>query len=430
MAFWLFLLLNAVLLIRPEELVPEIAGLRLYLLVITLCLITAAPRLIENLQPGTLADRPLTVGVIAFWVAGMLSQLVRGDVGVALDFGSEFGKVVLYYLLLVSVIDTPSRLRVFVGAVVGLVVVLSTLGLLQYHGVIDNPALAPLQRLEYDTTGEQTFTTQLRSSGIYNDPNDLCLILVTGTIFTLARTATSARLVGSVCWLLPAGLFGYALVLTQSRGGLLGLLIAIVGWAWGRYGWVKTLAVAAVLLPGLPLLAGGRQANISMDRNDTAHSRVALWSDGLSLMTQNPVTGIGVRNFGKEMGLVAHNSFVHAYVELGLLGGSVFTGLFVLSGTMLWSVRPANPLLDRLRPFVLAALIGYAGGIFSISRNYVVPTFLILGLADAYLRMAYPHPPARYRVSPRLVGVGVGVGVTGWLGLRLLTSVLFGLGGE
>jgi putative inorganic carbon (HCO3(-)) transporter len=430
MAFWLFVALNAILLIRPEELLPDIAGLRLYMITISLCLIAAAPRLIENVQPGHLADRPLTVGVLVFWAAGMLSQVVQGQAGVALDFGSEFGKVVIYYLLLVCVVDTPARLRVFMGAVVGLVVVLSTLGLLQYHGVIDNRALVPLERVEFDFDGEGTSFTQLRSSGIYNDPNDLCLILVTGTIFTLARAATSARLIASACWLLPAGLFGYALVLTQSRGGLLGLLIAIMAWAWGRYGWMRTLAVAVVLLAGVPFLAGGRQANMSMDRSDTGHQRVALWSDGFNVMMRNPLTGIGVMNFVDEMGLVAHNSFVHAYVELGLLGGSVFAGLFALSGTMLWSVRPSNPLLGRLRPFVLAALIGYAGGIFSISRNYVVPTFMILGLADAYLRVAYPHPPARYRVSPQLMGFAVVVGVTGWVGLRLLTAVLFGLGGE
>ena len=37
MSFALFLVLNGVLLIRPEELFPEIAGLRLYLIVIVAC---------------------------------------------------------------------------------------------------------------------------------------------------------------------------------------------------------------------------------------------------------------------------------------------------------------------------------------------------------------------------------------------------------
>ena len=44
MKFALFLLLNAVLLLRPEELFPEIAGLRLYLLVIVPCTLLSLPR--------------------------------------------------------------------------------------------------------------------------------------------------------------------------------------------------------------------------------------------------------------------------------------------------------------------------------------------------------------------------------------------------
>ena len=46
MNFAFFVLLNAVLLIRPEELVPDIAGLRLYLIALVLCTLTTLPRLL------------------------------------------------------------------------------------------------------------------------------------------------------------------------------------------------------------------------------------------------------------------------------------------------------------------------------------------------------------------------------------------------
>src|SRR5207302_81154 len=46
MSFALFIVLNAVLLIRPEDLLPEIAGTRLYLIVIALNVIVALPDLI------------------------------------------------------------------------------------------------------------------------------------------------------------------------------------------------------------------------------------------------------------------------------------------------------------------------------------------------------------------------------------------------
>ena len=74
--------------------------------------------------------------------------------------------------------------------------------------------------------------------------------------------------------------------------------------------------------------------------------------------------------------------------------------------------------------FVLAIVVGYAGGTFSLSRNYVVPTYMVLGLADAYLRMAVPFPPPGAGLSWRTVGRLLVLGGAGLLALRVLTQVL------
>lgn len=429
MSLWLFLLLNAVLLIRPEELYPDLAGARLYLTVMAACLFTAGPRLIAVLQPHKLAERPITLCVIGVWAASVLSQLVRGQVDVALEVGAEFGKVIVYFLLLVAVVDTPSRLRTFLAGLVVLVVASSSIGLLQFHGVIDVPTIVPLERVEHGADGETTVLQQLQSTGIYSDPNDLCLILVTGTLAALSVAATDRGLFARLFWLMPIGLFGYAVVLTRSRGGLLGLIVAVGVWAWGRFGWKRALPMVLVLAPLLVFLAGGRQANISLSREDTAHSRISLWSDGLVSMMRNPLTGIGAGEYADEVGQVAHNSFVHAYVELGLVGGSLYLAAFVAAGVALYRIRPANPLLAALRPFVLAILVGYAGGTFSLSRNYVVPTYLVLGLADAYLRTAVPYPPLGTGLSWRTAGRLLVLGGAGLVALRVLTQLLMAAAG-
>jgi O-antigen ligase len=429
MTFWLFLLLNAVLLLRPEELYPELAGARLYLVVMLANLLAAGPRLIATLQPHRLAERPVTLCVLGVWAASVLSQLARGRVDAAMEFGAEYGKAIVYFLVLVSVLDTPTRIRGFLAAVVALVVGSAGVGLLQFHGLVDLPGLVPLERIERGEGGEVTVLQQLQSTGIYNDPNDLCLILVTGTIAALGVAVTTPGLIARLFWLTPIGLFGYAVVLTRSRGGLLGLVVAVGVWAWGRFGWKRALPLVLVLAPTLVLLAGGRQANISLGREDTAHSRVALWSDGLVSLMRNPLTGIGAGEYADECGQVAHNSFVHAYVELGLVGGGLYLAAFVAAGVALYRVRPADPLLAALRPFVLAVLVGYAGGTFSLSRNYVVPTYLVLGLADAYLRTAVPFPPPGAGLSWRTVGRFLVLGGVGFLALRSLTQVLMSAAG-
>jgi hypothetical protein len=436
MGYYLFVLLNAILLIRPEELLPEIAGLRLYLIVICLCLLTSGHRILALLQPAELANRPITVCVLGLLAAVVVSNLVRGRLDLVSNYGGEFGKVVLYYLLLVATIDTPERMRGFLAWIVGFVSALAALALLQYHHVIDIEALTALERRQYDPeTGDVIYMPQLRASGIYNDPNDLCLILVTGSICALYRAATTSTLVGSAAWLAPVGVFGYALVLTKSRGGMLGLLVALLVWSYGYFGRKKTLFGALVLLPVMVALAGGsRQADINLDQDDTAYARLTHWSDGLVALMRNPVTGIGAGEYVEvASGHVAHNSFIHTFVETGLFGGTLFLGAFYLAVLGLRSADPEreqDPTLARLTPFVLAIVVGYAGGVFSLSRGYVVPTYLVIGLAAAYLRMAHPTPPPEMRLDGRMAVRLLGIGLVGLIGLKVFTQGMLMVAGR
>jgi hypothetical protein len=162
MTFRLFLLLNALLLLRPEDLRPGLAGLHLYLGLMVLCLVGAAPRLVGQLTPRALADRPVTVCVLGFLGAVVLSLLARGWAERAIWDGFEFAKVVAYYLLLVAVVDRPERFRGFLGWVALLVAVLATLALLQFHEVIDWEALRPVEQAEYDEDSGEVLTSYPR----------------------------------------------------------------------------------------------------------------------------------------------------------------------------------------------------------------------------------------------------------------------------
>src|SRR4051812_20057639 len=113
MDFALFIVLNAILLIRPEELWPEIAGLRLYQILIGICTVVALPGILQQLRLDELKRRPITVCVLGLLGAVTLSLLVQGRVDDIEEFVPEFAKVILYYLLLVAVITTPARLKVF-----------------------------------------------------------------------------------------------------------------------------------------------------------------------------------------------------------------------------------------------------------------------------------------------------------------------------
>jgi hypothetical protein len=121
------------------------------------------------------------------------------------------------------------------------------------------------------------------------------------------------------------------------------------------------------------------------------------------------VFGIGEGNFVEEAGQVAHNSFVHAYTELGLFGGTCFFGTFAYAAWALRRLRgrldpAANPTLYRFRPYLLAVVAALAAGLFSLSRVYTPSTYLVFGLCTAYLQLAARAAPG---AVPRLTGARV-----------------------
>ncbi|MEO6810104.1 MAG: O-antigen ligase domain-containing protein, partial [Isosphaeraceae bacterium] len=161
-------------------------------------------------------------------------------------------------------------------------------------------------------------------------------------------------------------------------------------------------------------LSGGRQTRLSTSEG-TAQGRMMLWIDGIRLLSHSPILGIGAGQYAEELGQVAHNSFVHANVELGLAGGTAFLTLFYLPIRTLQRISPRHaeildPELARLRPFLMSMIVGYAVGLLSISRCYVVPTYMVAGFAAAYLRMvpvaledAVPRPSIG--IAARLVSI-------------------------
>jgi O-antigen ligase len=419
MAFALFILLNLTLFVRPAEVVPALAGLPLYNVLMVACVMTSFGRMLGELKPAALRRQPITVCHLTLLAAVPLSDAARLDFYRARELGVEFAKVVIYYLLLLAVLSTPGRLSRFLVWLIGLLVVLTALALLQYHGYVEIPSLTALERVEIDpVTGDAVVERQLRSVGIYNDPNDLCLVLVVGTVFALGRAGDrgSGRL--RLAWLAPCGLFLYAIAQTRSRGGFLALLASLTTLLVSRFGWGKAAALAVPVLPALSLFAGGRQTQVSVGQG-TAQERIHLWNQGFGYLARNPLTGIGAGMYPEHMGLVAHNSFVHAYVELGVVGGGAFVSAFYLAG---WALTRLNPRrvdfydarMEALRPPLLAVVVGYAVGLMSISRCYIVPTHMVVGLVAAYLQSVDVGPPDAIpqtdsRTAARLAVVGAAV---------------------
>jgi O-antigen ligase len=394
LGFCLFLVLNSVLFVRPAEIIPALLGLEIYLVIILACLLFSFPVVLQQLEPRSLESQPITVCVLGLLLAVVLSHLSHFRFGLAWDRGWFFGKTILYFLLFIGLISTRQRLRTFLLCFVLFAAVVAALAVLQYHEIIKLPNLNPTKENGAD---KGAFIYRLRGSGIFHDPNDLCILLVISLLLALYWLTDTRSGLLRLAMIGPLLLFAYALSRTQSRGGMLALLAGLGVFMRMRFSWVQSLLLGLVLLPILLLAFAGRQTSISTTEG-TAQERIQVWSDGLALFRGSPLFGIGVDEYNKEIGHVAHNSYIHAFVEMGFFGGFFYVGAFALALGSFARYGTAgrvilDPELRRLYPYLLAMVAAYAAGMLSLTLCYIIPTYTMLGLAIVYRRLASASPP-------------------------------------
>jgi hypothetical protein len=413
MAFALFVLLNATLFVRPVELNSALGAVPIYEALILSCLAIASPQVLAQFSPSALHGRPITVCVIGLLLAVVLSHLSHLFIWGARHSGFDFLKVVIYYLLLVAVVNSERRLDIFLFWLAVFIVVAAVLPVLHFHGIITLPSLEAMEQFEIDdNTGERISFPRLMGTGIFNDPNDLSMILVTGVVLCLYLLLNGPVMVRPL-WLIGMAACLYAFWLTKSRGGLLALMVAGTVLAHARWGSRRALIVATALLPMLLLGFAARGNSMT---TGTGQSRLQLWSDGLVLFRQQPIFGIGHGLYAEEVGHVAHNSFVHCFTELGVFGGTLFLGAFILAIHSLYRMRSdfglstAETTRSRLAT-VTAVIAGFAISQLSLSRAYVAPTYMMLGFATACANHVEPYlynplPKCDLNIASRIACAG------------------------
>lgn len=433
MDFASFILLNALLFIRPEDLFPEIAGLRLYLITIVICTVASLHGLQYVLSVDALHLRPVALCVLGMLLSTILSFIFRGMIDTGYDFSTEFAKVILYYFLLIALVNSPERLRAFLASLAMFIGATMVISLMNHHGIYEFRGLEPVMQWAYDPeTGSERMISRLVSCGLFHDPNDLCVILAFGMVLCVGLAFTAHGPIPKLFWLIPVIPFFYTCTLTHSRGGLLALFAGIAAYGYGRYGLKKSIPALIVVIPAILLAASGRQASIGS--SDTAHERLMMWAYGLGDLFNMPfhiVTGLAPGHYIKEYGLLAHNSFINAYVELGVLGGGFFFAAFFYAFRMIYISyrRPDAPdWAKAIGPFILAAIATYGMGCYSLSRNFHLPTYTALGLATAFASLAQPMPPPDFRVTKQWWKWFAVTAVAGLVLLKYSTQLLGRLG--
>ncbi|MCC7339198.1 MAG: O-antigen ligase family protein [Pirellulaceae bacterium] len=413
---WGFLLLLgtvATLFLRPADLVPALEAWPVYQFLIFCCLLVAARATLRQLSHRSILEQPVLACLLLLLVAVGFSHLSHGFVWGARMSVAECCKLVALYLLIVALANTPYRLIKLVQWLAISITVVAALALLDRYELFSVAALESIHDRGAASIDSTETVERIRGTGIFQDPNDFGLILVTGLVlsasFLLRPHAGWLRHL----WLVPCCILVWTIALTHSRGAMLSLVCAVPAVVAYCHS-VRVGIASLVMIPIIAVVFSARMTDVNAIVEGTGQSRIQIWSESFAIWKQHPMFGLGEGLLVDELGVVTHNSFLHCFAELGFLGGAAFVSCFLAAGMGLWQLRDDNsPVksaetacesqqLAHHRTYIFAALMAYIAGILTLSRQFVVPTYLMLGLASAAFSH-YTPAAARMRVGNRFV---------------------------
>lgn len=310
---------------------------------------------------------------LAFVSIFVLSASVALDKAVSFNSVFEFSKVVLPFLAGITLIKGEKEWRPLLWTIV----------LCQGYVGFE-------QNLNY-VKGYNT--AAIGFGGM--DNNFFALSLVTTLGPAIALTLASKKWISRLVAAVATGFILHTILLTFSRGAMIGLV------AVGLAAFVmmpkqpKYLAALLVLILVSARLTGpelfaryGSAFASSEERDGSAESRIDLWMDCLKVIEQYPGLGVGPANwrtiasqYGWSEGKSAHSVWMEVAAEVGLPGAFALLMFFMLALIKLWPIARA-PQTDENRyeiavaSAVILAIVGFAvSGQFVSAAGLEVPYY-------------------------------------------------------
>ena len=261
-----------------------------------------------------------------------------------------------------------------------------------------------------------------RLSGAGLNPNELGALLAVAAVLATCLAVSRSSSAGARLIALAAALLSTLLVImTESRGAMLGLTAAVLVTPFAAGRGRRAAAVAVALAAALSVAVWVTTAAPAQTRErltqptSSGSGRVDLWTVGLRMVKDEPITGVGAGNFPVssvhyllQPGAIArdefivdhpkvtHNIYLQVLAELGVIGLALFLALI---GTCLACVlraartfrRQGAATMELLSRGLFIALVALLVADFFSSALYSKQLYLLLAMGPALLAMASPR---------------------------------------
>jgi O-antigen ligase len=327
---------TTVLLLRPQDTIRALNPLHL---AEVFAIVGIAPMIMHRMARRLPVFR-VTPETVALALFGMVMAATvpfsiwpGGALNVFLDI---YVKFFIVFVLIMNTLTTPQRLDQITWLIVLCV------GVIAARGVVDNARgvnLVEGSRLAGPV------------SGIFGNPNDLALNMVTflpaAIVFALTRSYSPLRRVTAA---VIVGLMLATIVFTKSRSGAVGLAamvatLVVLGRKVRPGFGALTLAAVIVAMPMMPASFWDRMSTIVDAKKDeqqftgSREARRILMEEAIDTFVDRPFTGVGAGQFvnynppGREQRWrEAHNSLLQVAADLGAFGVLAFLFLIIRAG--------------------------------------------------------------------------------------------------
>lgn len=371
-------------------------------------------RILTRQDDQRFAFTTLGLPIVTFLILAVFSFIAgTAHAPVTTQVLRQFAEVlaaIAFFFVIVNIVRTREMLERYVTALIIAGFISAAIGIVLYllpHDV-SIFLLSALRVFKYPT-GDRVLrfinddpANPMRATSTSVDPNVLGGLLILVTALTVPQLFAEKPL-------LPRKLIGViictmlgCLVLTFSRGALLGLGLALLVVATVRYRPIIAIAIIAVtVILFLPMTQDyvGYFVDAFTAGDRSTQMRLGEYKDALTLISRYPFFGVG---FGGSPDIDTYLGVSSVYLlmaeEMGLIGLSVFLvtmGLFFQQILQAWFARIAQ---DK---FLAPILLGIGGAVLGA---------MIGGLVDHYFfNLKFPHSVVLFWLFVGLGMVTVGL---------------------
>lgn len=296
---------------------PLLAKIRfellLALIVLTLIMLTK-----EGRSSLSLSRSPISRNLFIFFVVVIVSMVQAIDFSTAYNRAWEFAKIYAFYMMILALVKTESDLKIFLWT---FVILMAWIG---YEPIYNFVSGVVRERGE----AEYAVASEGRGSGHVA----LGIYLLQGLAFVwyllISEKNSKGKLLG-ICLLI---LILTGIVVSGSRGAIVGLVISIVAISYFSQHRISYLFSGTIILAFALLLMGSGYLSymgtiLDFGKSDlSAHSRLIGLINGIDMLMKRPILGVGpgcypvARKLWFGWGLWSHNIYGQLAGDLGLVG--------------------------------------------------------------------------------------------------------------